>query len=149
MHYPPDLTRIPRRVAGAGGHKARSYAAALALLLTGAVAPAFAQTGAQTSGALPAAWTLTNALEYALTNNLGLRGAALTAQLDIATLGQSRAAMLPSINGSATQSYQFGTSVDPVTYEFVNQTIRSNNFNLNANLPVYQGGALRNTVKRN
>lgn len=100
--------------------------------------------------AIPAGpWTIGGALDYALANNLGLRGSDLTARLDVATLGQSRAALLPTLNASATQNYQFGTSVDPVTYEFVNQTIRSNNFNLNANLPIYQGGVLRNTVKRN
>ncbi len=121
-------------------------AAALLLAL-----PTLAQTAAPAAHPTPppGAWTLTAALDYALANNLGLRGSDLSARLDVATLGQSRAALLPSLNASATQSYQFGTSVDPVTYEFVNQTIRSNNFNLNSSVPLYQGGALRNTIKRN
>jgi outer membrane protein len=130
----------------AGGRKARPYAA-LALLLTGS-GGAFAQAPAR--AAAPAGpWTLQAAIDYALTNNLGLRGSDLTSRLDVTTLTQSRAALLPSINGQATHTYQYGTSVDPVTYEFQNNTIRANNFSLNASLPLYQGGVLRNTIKRN
>ena len=140
--------RASRRLPAASGHKARPYVALLGLLLLGPAARAQTAPPANRPAPPSAPWTLAAALDYALINNLGLRGSDLTAQLDVATIGQNRAALLPSINGSATQSYQFGTSVDPVTYEFVNQTIRSNNFNLNANLPLYQGGVLRNTIKR-
>ncbi|MBC7449047.1 MAG: TolC family protein [Hymenobacteraceae bacterium] len=121
---------------------------AAALLLT---APAFAQTSAPPGRPAPppGAWTLSNTLDYALINNLGLQGSDLTSRLDVATLGQSRAAMLPAINGQATHTYQYGTSVDPVTYQFQSNTIRANNFSLNGSVPLYQGGVLRNTVVRN
>ncbi len=141
MRLLTDFFLCLRRIVRAGGQYARPVALGAWLLPTAALTQAPAPP--------PGAWTLPAAVDYALANNLGLRGADLTARLDLATLGQSRAAMLPTLNGSATQSYQFGTSVDPVTYEFVNQTIRSNNFNLNSNLPLYQGGTLRNTIKRN
>lgn len=114
------------------------------------VLPALGQTPAPAATALPKGpWTLQAAVDYALAHNLNLRNSELTNQLDQASLLQSKAALLPSLNGQATHNYQYGTSVDPLTYEFVNTTIRSNNLSLNSSVPLYQGGTLRNTIKRN
>lgn len=127
--------------------RATVQAAAAALLLLAQAATA--QTAPPPAQAVPAGpWTLQAAVDYALANNLNLRNSDLTSQLDQATLQQNRAALLPAINGQGTHTYQYGTSVDPVTYEFQNNTIRANNFSLNGSVPLYQGGALRNTIKR-
>ncbi|MDU0370055.1 TolC family protein [Hymenobacter endophyticus] len=106
------------------------------------------------AGALPAAapsgpWSLQRAIDYALQNNLTVRGQQLTAELQNATLRQSRAALLPSANLSGTQAWNYGTSLDPLTNDFVSQTIRSNNFSANSQVTLFSGFQLRNTVKRN
>ncbi|RSK39587.1 TolC family protein [Hymenobacter perfusus] len=124
-----------------------------------AVRPAQAQTPSSTpgqppAGSLPAAaptgpWTLQRAVDYALQNNLTVRQQQLTAELQNATLRQSRAALLPSANLSGTQAWNYGTGIDPLTNDFVSQTIRSNNFSANSQVTLFSGFQLRNTVKRN
>ncbi|RPD45852.1 TolC family protein [Hymenobacter sediminis] len=127
-------------------------------LLAGA--PVLAQTPVPTApaqppaGALPAAtptgpWSLQRAIDYALQNNLTVRGQQLTSELQNATLRQSRAALLPTANLSGTQAWNYGTSLDPLTNDFVSQTIRSNNFSANSQITLFSGFQLRNTVKRN
>ncbi|WP_180754501.1 TolC family protein [Hymenobacter sp. DG01] len=119
-----------------------------------------AQTTAPTAPAQPPAgtlraatptgpWTLQRAIDYALQNNLTVRQQQLTSELQNATLRQSRAALLPSANISGTQAWNYGTSLDPLTNDFVSQTIRSNNFSANSQVTLFSGFQLRNTVKRN
>ncbi|MGI4873843.1 MAG: TolC family protein [Janthinobacterium lividum] len=103
-------------------------------------APAAAATGP---------WTLQRAVDYALAHNLGVRLNQLQAQSNEQVLRQSKAALLPSVNLNGTQSWNYGTSVNPLTYEFQSQTIRSNNFAGVAQVPIFQGFQLRNTIKRN
>ncbi|WP_179225419.1 TolC family protein [Hymenobacter mucosus] len=120
-------------------------------------APAVAQTtppaqppAGSLSAATPAGpWSLQRSIDYALQNNLTVRQQQLTSELQNATLRQSRAALLPSANLSGTQAWNYGTSLDPLTNDFVSQTIRSNNFSANSQITLFSGFQLRNTVKRN
>ncbi|TGE04815.1 TolC family protein [Hymenobacter fodinae] len=120
-------------------------------------APVTAQTTSPTqppAGSLAATaptgpFTLQRAIDYALQNNLTVRQQQLTSELQNATLRQSRAALLPSANLSGTQAWNYGTSLDPLTNDFVSQTIRSNNFSANSQVTLFSGFQLRNTVKRN
>jgi outer membrane protein len=120
-------------------------------------APVAAQTTSPNqppAGSLAAAaptgpFTLQRAIDYALQNNLTVRQQQLTSELQNATLRQSRAALLPSANLSGTQAWNYGTSLDPLTNDFVSQTIRSNNFSANSQVTLFSGFQLRNTVKRN
>ncbi|SNC62940.1 outer membrane protein [Hymenobacter gelipurpurascens] len=120
-------------------------------------APAVAQTTQPTqppagslAGTTPSGpFSLQQAIDYALKNNLGVRQQQLTSELQNATLRQSRAALLPTANLSGTQAWNYGTSLDPLTNDFVSQTIRSNNFSANTQVTLFAGFQLRNTVKRN
>jgi outer membrane protein len=110
--------------------------------------PAAAPSGS--AQALPAGpWTLQAAVDYALAHNLNVRLSELQAQNNQQVLRQSRAALLPSANLSGSQSWQYGTSVNPLTYEFQNNTVRANNFAGVAQLTLFQGFQLRNTIRRN
>ena len=135
-------------------------AAGLAGLL--AAAPLAAQTPQAARPASPPAaalaspaaaptgpWTLQRAVDYALNHNLGVRLNELQARNNGQVLRQSKAALLPSVNLSGTQAWNYGTSVNPLTYEFQSQTVRSNNFAGIAQVPIFQGFQLRNTIKRN
>ncbi|MBG8554765.1 TolC family protein [Hymenobacter guriensis] len=127
------------------------------LLSAGLLAtPAMAQTTSPAqppAGSVPAApagaWTLQRAVDYALQNNLNVRQTQLSADLNEATLRQSRAALLPTAGANASQSWNFGTSLDPLTNEFITQTIRSNNFSLSSQVTLFSGFQLRNTIKQN
>ncbi|WP_054412819.1 TolC family protein [Hymenobacter sp. DG25A] len=94
-------------------------------------------------------WTLQRAVDYGLQNNLTVRQNQLSADLDEADLRQSRAALLPSANLSGSQSWNFGTSLDPLTNDFITQTIRSNNFSASSQVTLFSGFQLRNTIKQN
>jgi outer membrane protein len=94
-------------------------------------------------------WDLQRAIDYALEHNIGVRLNQLTVQNNAQVLRQSKAALLPTANLSATQAWQYGTSVNPLTFEFQSQTVRSNNVSGNAQLVLFQGFQLRNTIRRN
>jgi outer membrane protein len=94
-------------------------------------------------------WSLQRAVDYALEHNLNVRLSQLQAQSNAQLLRQSKAALLPTANANATQNWQFGTSVNPLTFEFQSQTVRANNFSAASQLVIFQGFQLRNTIKRN
>ncbi len=93
-------------------------------------------------------WTLRECVDYAVSHNLSVKQQALSTASADATLLQSRMAMLPSVNGSASSSYNWGRSVDPYSYQFSNEEIRSSNFSLNGNLKVFDGFQLQNTLRQ-
>jgi outer membrane protein len=81
-------------------------------------------------------------------NNLDVRQFILNSESSNIDLKQSKANILPSLSANAGQNYQFGRSIDRFTNQFSNQTIRSNNFSLNANLLLFGGFQTQNNIKR-
>ncbi|MBJ6146341.1 TolC family protein [Hymenobacter sp. BT559] len=139
---------------------ARAALALAGLLAAGPVAaqaqtqparPATAPAAALATPAVAATgpWGLQRTIDYALEHNIGLRINQLTVQSNAQVLRQSKAALLPTANLSASQAWQYGTSVNPLTYEFQSQTVRSNNVSGNSQLVLFQGFQLRNTIRRN
>lgn len=112
-----------------------------------AALPTTAPAASTTSAAGP--WTLQAAVDYALAHNLNVRLSQLQADNNQQVLRQSRAALLPTANLNGTQAWNYGTSVNPLTYEFQSQTVRSNNFAGVSQVTLFQGFQLRNTIKRN
>ena len=94
-------------------------------------------------------WTLQSAIDYALQNNLAVRQSVLTTDLNTATLRQSKAALLPTANLSGTQAWNYGTNINPLTNIFQDQTTRTNNFSGSAQVTLFAGFQLNNTVKCN
>lgn len=107
----------------------------------------FISLGVVTSSA-QTTWTLEECINYALKNNISVQQS--EAQLDIATnnLQQSKLALLPTVNGSASNNYNFGRSIDPFTNTFATQQIRSNNFSISGNLVLFSGFQNQNTIKQ-
>lgn len=93
-------------------------------------------------------WTLQRAVDYALQNNLTVRQSELTAQQQEATQRLNRAALLPTAGLNGTQGFNFGTNRDPFTNQFQQLNVRSNNFSATAQLTLFSGFQLRNTVKQ-
>lgn len=122
----------------------KSLLLALGLSLAGASAA----TAQQDPGA-DGVWTLQEAVEYAKLHNLQVRQALIDKQGADVNLRQSKFTRLPSLNGGASHSYNYGTSIDPLTNEFQNQQIRSNNFSATAAVPLFQGLQLQKQVKQN
>lgn len=141
-------TRLLRASVGLAGLLA---AGPLAAQTTQPARPASAPAAALASPAAAATgpWSLQRAIDYALEHNLGVRLNQLTAQGNAQVLRQSKAALLPTVNLSATQGWNYGTYVNPVTSQFQSATTRSNNFAGQGQLVLFQGFQLRNTIKRN
>ncbi|WP_162549770.1 TolC family protein [Hymenobacter nivis] len=112
-------------------------------------APPALGTGPPAAPVPTSPWTLQAAVDYALAHNLNVRLNQLQAQSNGQVLRQSKAALLPTVNLNATQGWNYGTYVNPVTSQFQNATTRSNNFAGQAQLVLFQGFQLRNTIKRN
>ena len=92
-------------------------------------------------------FSLKQCIEYAWMNNLDVRQFVLNSESSSIDLNQSKSNILPSLSANAGQNYQFGRSIDRFTNQFSNQTIRSNNFSLNANLLLFGGFQTQNNIK--
>ncbi|WP_018343835.1 TolC family protein [Cytophaga aurantiaca] len=93
-------------------------------------------------------WTLQQCLEYSETHNSQfqkIKNASLISEQNIL---QAKGAMLPTINASASQNYNFGRSIDPFTNVYLNQQVRSNNFNVNGSLVLFNGFLLQNSLRQ-
>jgi outer membrane protein len=104
-----------------------------------------------TSGQLYAQekWSLERCINYALEHNIQIKQQKLSTQIADGTLLQSKAALLPSINGTVSQNYSFGRSIDYFTNEFSTDNIRSNNFSIYASMPLFEGFQRINTIEKN
>ncbi|MBX9852992.1 MAG: TolC family protein [Cytophagaceae bacterium] len=94
-------------------------------------------------------WTLKECIDYALSNNIRLKKTEASNEFNRINLSQSRANRVPALNATGSQGFSFGRSIDPFTNQYVNQTIRTNNFSLSSNLILFNGLQNANTIRRN
>ena len=94
-------------------------------------------------------WTLEDCINYAFDNNLDIKKQVLNVELNKAQLLQSGLIMLPSINANGTNIWNYGQTVDRYTNQFATSTVRSNNFNLSANMTLFNGLTLINSYQQN
>jgi outer membrane protein len=93
-------------------------------------------------------WTLQQCIDYAEAHNSQLEKIKNNELLSNQNVLQSKGSFLPSINGSAAQNYNFGRSIDPFTNVYVNQQVRSNNFNVSGSMVLFNGFLLQNSLKQ-
>jgi outer membrane protein len=84
-------------------------------------------------------YNLEQCVEYAWLNNVDVRQSILNNESSRIDYTQSKANFLPNLSANAGQNYQFGRTIDRFTNQFSNQTVRSNNVSLNANLLLFNG----------
>ncbi|MBC7425427.1 MAG: TolC family protein [Bacteroidia bacterium] len=100
------------------------------------------------AGAQVKKWTLKDCIDQAFAKNLDVQQGALNVRNSFIDFNQSKLALLPNANASAGQNYQFGRTIDRFTNTFVNQTLRTNNVSLGANLTIFNGLQNQNTIKQ-
>lgn len=93
-------------------------------------------------------FTLKQCIDYAWSNNLDIKQSMLNNESAIIDVKASKASLLPTLSASAGQNYQFGRTVDRFTNTYINQTIRSNNFGLNAGIMLFSGFQNQNNIKQ-
>ncbi|MCB4809001.1 TolC family protein [Tamlana sp. 62-3] len=94
-------------------------------------------------------WTFQECLEYAVEHNISIKNIEYSAETANVTLQQSKDSRLPVVNGSASQAFRNGQSIDPITSEFVDQQINTTSFGVNASVNLFQGNQIKNRIKQN
>lgn len=83
--------------------------------------------------------TYTQIVEIAVKNNILLRQARLQEQYSFQSLRQIQWDLLPKLNASTNVNLNFGRSVDPFSYQFVNQQITTGGGGIFADITIFQG----------
>lgn len=94
-------------------------------------------------------WSLEECINYAWENNLTVRNAELNQIGTEINLKQAQWALAPNLNAGGSLGKSFGRTIDPVTNNFVSRDFLSGGISANANVTLYQGGMMRNTIKQN
>ncbi len=84
-------------------------------------------------------WTLEKCIDYAFKNNITIKQAGLATSVSSNQLLQSRLNLLPSVNASASYDFNFGNSINPVTYTFTNGNSQTSQVGLQGNLTLFNG----------
>jgi len=94
-------------------------------------------------------WSLERCIGYALDNNIQVKQQRLNAEYSKTTLNQSKSNLYPNLNAGGDQTYSFGRSVDPYSYQFTDERIASNNFYISSSVTLFNGFQAQNTIQQN
>jgi outer membrane protein len=118
------------------------------LIITGLWWGALTKVCAQDTVTAPMKWNLQACLDYAKKNNITIKSLRWDARTGEQDLLQSRAAKLPNLNASLTQSVVNSNNANPVVGGFQTQANASGNYGLTSNWVIYNGGYLNNDIKQ-
>ncbi len=121
------------------------------LILTGITLLTFqgkAQNAIQASGN-ETKLSLQEAVNIALKNNISVKQSENQVLLNDIQLKQSKNNQLPSATGSINESFNFGRSLDPFTNTYIEKNINYNSISINANVTIFNGFLLKNTILQN
>lgn len=94
-------------------------------------------------------WSLEACIHYAVTHSSQVKQSELELESSKAGQMQSRMAMLPTGRAGASHAYNAGRSINPFTYEFIEEQFQSNDIGLNAGLTLFSGLQQQNQVRAN
>ncbi|CAM4373117.1 TolC family protein [Zobellia nedashkovskayae] len=94
-------------------------------------------------------WSLEDCISYAIENNITIKDATLNKSISEVDYSKSKSAKLPDLFGSASQGYSSGTTIDPITSDYVSDEIHNTNIGINSSMTLFQGNQLNNQVKQN
>jgi len=94
-------------------------------------------------------WTLEQCINYAWGHNLQVKQADLNRLIAKNNYTASKGNVLPAINGQASNTYDYGRTIDQFTNTFANTEILSDNFYLSASFTIFGGLQNLNTIKQN
>jgi outer membrane protein len=106
------------------------------LMATGA----FAQTGGL--------YSLQGAIDLAIKNSIDVRLAEINTEQAEISYKQSKLNVTPDASLTAGQFFQSGRSIDRFTNQFVQTTVRSNNFQLQSSALLFGGGQIRQGIQQ-
>ena len=92
--------------------------------------------------------TLQQCLDIAIKNNLNVKQFGLTMEQDRIGFNQAKENLLPAITGNISRELSQGRGLSSVTNTYVNQSLTSDNYGINASLTLFNGLALQNAIKQ-
>ncbi|MFD2822199.1 TolC family protein [Lacinutrix iliipiscaria] len=93
-------------------------------------------------------WTLEECVNYALDNNITIKQNELDLQNSELNKKDAFGNFMPSLNASATHSWNIGLNQDPVTFDAVNSTTRNLSGGLSSSVDIYTGLRNLNQLRR-
>jgi len=94
-------------------------------------------------------WTLKECVDYAHENNISIKQMSLRSKTYKANLTQSKAALLPSLNASVSDNFNYGRSIDPYTNKYTENNVQSLNTSISSSVNIFTGLRKYNTIKQN
>lgn len=94
-------------------------------------------------------FSLEDAVGYAIDNNLQLKQAKLTTDLDQEILVSSKVNLLPDFNGQVNQSNNFGRTINPTTNTYTNSNSHYLQGTLSGQMVLFGGFQKLNLIKEN
>lgn len=93
-------------------------------------------------------WTLQQCIAYAQVHNISVQQQELNVQMAKVNFTQAEANVLPSVNGFASHTYQYGRTIDRFTNTFATNMVLSENFYLSSNVTLFNGLQNYNTIQQ-
>ncbi|RZJ54290.1 MAG: TolC family protein [Flavobacterium sp.] len=93
-------------------------------------------------------WTLEECVRYALENNITIKLTELDVKNAVIDKRGALGNYLPSVNGSASHSWNIGLNVNPVTNIATTQTTQYSSLGVDAGVDIYKGLQNQNTYRR-
>jgi outer membrane protein len=93
--------------------------------------------------------TLKQCIETAIEKNLDVRLSEAQMNTDEVNWKQAKLNLLPDLNGTASQSFNQGRSIDPFTNSPVTQSYNASSYGLTSGIVLFNGLALQNSIKQN
>lgn len=106
---------------------------------------AFAQTNEEKSVKI---WTLKECVDYALANNLDVQRSQYNVENTEIDHDLAKMAMLPNLNASISNGYNWGRTINPGDNEFTTEQVTSLNPGASSSVTLFNGFRLQNTVKQ-
>ncbi len=91
-------------------------------------------------------WTLKECIEYAVEHNLQISQGSLQVEQNRITTLQNKAAAIPTLNGQANHTYNFGRRIDLFTNQFATNRVLSQNFSLSSSVNLFSGLSNTQTI---
>ncbi|HEY5328209.1 MAG TPA: TolC family protein [Mucilaginibacter sp.] len=92
--------------------------------------------------------TLRQCLDIAIKNNLQVQQSSVTAEQARIGLIQAKDNLIPSITSNANRTLSSGRALNPVTNNYITQSVTSDNYNLNGSVTLFNGLALQSAIKQ-
>lgn len=95
------------------------------------------------------AWSLQACIQYAVENNLEVHKAELDKKTTELNYQQSKYDRLPGVSANLSNNLANGSSIDPITSDFISKTIYSNSINIGSSLTLYSGKKAELQIEKN